>query len=377
VINLANIEDGGQSLHAWIVVALAIYSYIMKSSLGYGADQAAALLDYEVSTKLSDGTTNWPTPKSAWPVSPWPLDSVKGAKPMQPQNYEEKRHRIREAFKKKLKENPALKEEQIKLSWSNWGFGMEALEISAQRLARAGIGYIELHGNHYGPDLGYKVDETLRILTDNNLKVAGICGMFSPENDLTNNSGASRQLAVDYIKRELEFGTAVGGSYLLVVPGAVGRANAYDNYEFERSVETLRIVADDFVQTGIRAAIEPIRSAEVSTIHTFDEARKYIAAVNHPGVTHINGDVYHMQSEESNIAETIAEAGDMLINLHLADSNRCALGDGSMDIDAIIMALYLIGYTEGLRFATPEPLGPGGDPYPAMFGKPDHMSATI
>jgi hypothetical protein len=35
------------------------------------------------------------------------------------------------------------------------------------------------------------------------------------------------------------------------------------------------------------------------------------------------------------------------------------------------MALYLTGYTEGERFATPEPLGPGGDPYPAMFGKPD------
>ena len=33
---------------------------------------------------------------------------------------------------------------------------------------------------------------------------------------------------------------------------------------------------------------------------------------------------------------------DMLVNLHLADSNRCALGDGSMDIDAIIMALYVI-----------------------------------
>jgi len=26
---------------------------------------------------------------------------------------------------------------------------------------------------------------------------------------------------------------------------------------------------------------------------------------------------------------------------------------------------------DGQRFVTPEPLGPGGDPYPAMFGKPD------
>ena len=31
----------------------------------------------------------------------------------------------------------------------------------------------------------------------------------------------------------------------------------------------------------------------------------------------------------------------------------------------------VLDFTEGRRFATPEPLGPGGDPYPAMFGQPD------
>ena len=36
-----------------------------------------------------------------------------------------------------------------------------------------------------------------------------------------------------------------------------------------------------------------------------------------------------------------------------------------------VMALYAIDYQKGPRFATPEPLGPGGAPYPAMFGKPD------
>ena len=158
---------------------------------------------------------------------------------------------------------------------------------------------------------------------------------------------------------------------MLVVPGAVGRPRAYDGSEFERSVETLRLVADDFVKAQIRAAVEPIRSAEVSLVHTISDARKYIAAVDHPGVKHINGDAYHMQSEESNIAQALQEAGETLVNLHLADSNRCALGDGSLDVDAVLMALYLIGYADGQRFATPEPLGPGGDPYPAMFGKTD------
>lgn len=42
-----------------------------------------------------------------------------------------------------------------------------------------------------------------------------------------------------------------------------------------------------------------------------------------------------------------------------------------MDIDTVIMALYLIGYNVEDKFVTPEPRGPGGDPYPAMYGKSD------
>ena len=128
---------------------------------------------------------------------------------------------------------------------------------------------------------------------------------------------------------------------------------------------------DLFVKHGIKAAIEPIRSAEVSLVHTVGDAKRYVSAVNHPGIGHINGDVYHMQSEESHIGQAIVDAGDMLVNLHFADSNRCALGEGFLDVCTIIRALYLIGFNQGDRFVTFEPLGPGGDPYPAMHGKPD------
>jgi sugar phosphate isomerase/epimerase len=290
---------------------------------------------------------------------------------MERQNWEKKRERLTAAFRDLLRKNPRLKRKEIKLSWSNWGFGMESLEDSARRLSRAGIGWIELHGNRYGRDLGYRSAEVRKTLARHGIRAAGVCGMFGAECDLSSNSGIVRQNAVDYIRRQLDLCHDAGGTYLLVVPGAVGRPAPYDASEFDRSVETLRRVAPDFVKAGVRAAVEPIRSAEVSFVHTVADARRYLAAVNHPGIRHINGDVYHMQVEEANIAEAILDAGDLLINLHLADSNRCALGDGSMDLDAILMALYLVGYADGNRFATPEPLGPGGDPYPAMFGKPD------
>lgn len=290
---------------------------------------------------------------------------------MKRQNFEIKNDMIRCAFLELKRNNPEKLRNRLNLSWSNWVFGLEPLAESAARLQRAGIKYIELHGNHYGPDLGYKADETLKILDDHGIMVSGICGMFSADNDLSSNSPAQRQAAIDYIKRELEFGAKVGASYMLIVPGAVGRPKPYDDSEFERSVESLGLVADLFVEYNIRAAIEPIRAEEVSFIHTIAEAKKYIAAVNHPGVQHINGDVYHMQFSESHIGEAIIDARDMLVNLHMADSNRCALGDGSLDLDTVIMALYLIGYNSDDRFVTPEPLGPGGNPYPAMYGKPD------
>jgi sugar phosphate isomerase/epimerase len=290
---------------------------------------------------------------------------------MKKQNYEIKTGKIRSAFIELKKKHPEKLKTRLNLSWSNWGFGIEPLEESASRLQKNEIQFIELHGNHYGPDLGYKAGETKKILGDHGIQVGGVCGMFSADNDLSSNRAVHRQAAVDYLKRELEFTKQMGGGYILVVPGAVGRPNAYDKTEFERSVATLRLVSDLFVKSGIKAAIEPIRSAEVSFVHTIADAKKYIAAVGHPGIGHINGDVFHMQSEESHIGEALLEAGSQLINLHLADSNRCALGEGAMDLDTIIMALYLIGFNSDGHYVTPEPLGPGGDPYPAMHGNPD------
>lgn len=286
------------------------------------------------------------------------------------QRFEEKNRRIQQQFDDLKKNSPQRFTERLNLSWSNWGFGREKLADSACRLEKARVPFIELHGNHYGPDLGYNIDE-IAILRDHGIRVSGVCGMFSADNDLASNRAVCRQTAIEYIRREVPFTAAAGGSYLLVVPGAVGRPKAYDDAEFERSAETLASCADVFLKHRVKAAIEPIRAAETSLVHSVAHAKRYIKEVGHPGVSHINGDVYHMQLEESHIGEAILEAGEKLINLHFADSNRCALGEGSLDVCTIIRALYLIGHNREDRFVTFEPLGPGGDPYPAMYGKPD------
>ncbi|MHA1566937.1 MAG: sugar phosphate isomerase/epimerase family protein, partial [Alphaproteobacteria bacterium] len=211
------------------------------------------------------------------------------------QNFERRNEKIRTAFLDLKRRDPQSLDNRLNLSWSNWGFGLESLADSAARLAANDIKYIELHGNRYGANLGYKAGPVNRVLGDHALQCVGICGMFSPDNDLSSNRGIIRQNAIDYIKRNMDLAQEVGAKYFLVCPAAVGRPDPIDDCEFERSVETLRNVADLFEKADIRAAIEPIRSAETSLCHSFAEVIRYIEAVDHPGVQHINGDVYHMQ----------------------------------------------------------------------------------
>jgi len=293
---------------------------------------------------------------------------------MKPQNFKKKDLDVIRKFIAFRKEGKPEGGKRLNLSWSNWGFGPESLERSAERLARHNVNYIELHGNLYGPDLGYRVKETKRILDACGLRVSGICGMVSPESELASNSPVVRQRSIDYFRRQIEFAHELGGQYILFAAGAVGRPQKYDNSEFQRAAETIRILGDDFLQSGVKGAIEPVRADEVSLVHTFEEAKALIELIDHPGVRHIAGDVFHMMLGEEHIASTILEYGDMLINLHLADSNRRALGTGSLDLDLILMALYLVGYNRDECFCSAEPLGVGANPYVAMHEIQDPVS---
>lgn len=262
-------------------------------------------------------------------------------------------------------------EPKLKLGWSNWGFGTEDLGASAARLEKNGISYIELHGNLYSNDLGYRPEPTLRTLADHGITVSGICGMVTPDQEFAHKLPHVRARAVEYFRRQAAFAKAVGGTYLLFGAGSVGRPIAFDSYELERSADTIRLVADDFAALGIRGAVEPIRPEETSVVHTFEQALRLLDLVDSPAISSINGDLYHMLSGENHIGVTLLEHGPRMINLHLADTNRRALGHGLLDIDIVLMALYATGYQRGDNYCSAEPLGAGGNPYAAMNLPPD------
>lgn len=273
---------------------------------------------------------------------------------------------IQDEFRKKVSEGLIGPKTGPPISWSIWMFGRESLSDSLKRLQENGIAYVELAGNHHTGDLGSPVAETKRILNDYGMKLSGVCGLYSPEFDLAADSAVARQRAIDYIKREIEFVHELGGTYLIIVPSAVGRTQGLGPEELNRSADALRLVGDFFTSADVRAAVEPIRADEVSLVHSIKDAIEYIELVDHPGVAHINGDVYHMLLSETHIGRAIREADSRLINLHLADTNRGTLGSGMLDIDTALRAAYVTFCSAGEMWLTGEPIGSGRDPYAAL-----------
>lgn len=277
---------------------------------------------------------------------------------MKLQNFEQRDQAIRQQYLAAKRRNPDRFVPKLKLSWSIWMFGIEPLEQSLMRLKKAGLSYVELKG-----DPLQDPETTTKLIEEHGFTVSGVCGLFPLDRDLASPDVQIQDCAVKYVKQEIQFTKAVKGSYLIVVPSAVGRTRAIDDQDFKRSARALRRCGNDFQEANIKAAVEPIRSAEVSLVHTVDEALRYIETVDHPGIAHINADTYHMLNEESHIGDAILRCGPRLVNLHVADSNRDAPGKGMINIDVIIMAAYLVGMNQGNRFVTFEPLGPYADPY--------------
>jgi sugar phosphate isomerase/epimerase len=74
----------------------------------------------------------------------------------------------------------------------------------------------------------------------------------------------------------------------------------------------------------------------------------------------VMGDTFHMNIEETSIADAFRKTGKYLTHVHFADSNRAAPGKGHLDFVPILKALKEIGYAGYIAF---ELLPASADPF--------------
>lgn len=258
----------------------------------------------------------------------------------------------------------------MKYSISNWIYGDETLEATFQRLQKYGYDGVELKGE---PEF-YQVKEVNKLCKKYNLKVLSIAGIYpwpTRERDIASPDDEVRKKAVSYLKSCIDLASGVGAPLVIVVPSAVGKATPVDNFRgdeewiqekdmaWSRAVSAVREAAEFAVEKGILLAIEPINRYETFLVNTAEEGLKFVKEVNSP-VVKIHLDTFHMNIEESAPSEAIRSCRELLVNLHISDSNRQAVGDGHFDFKAVMDALKEINYKGALAL---EPLPPVPDPY--------------
>jgi len=257
----------------------------------------------------------------------------------------------------------------MKYSISNWIYATEDLEKSIQRLARYKYDAIELEGE---PDNEkYEPKKVKTILKKYGLEVSSIAGMYlwkeGIKRDLASSDKKIREQTIEYLFRCINYARLIGAKLVIVVPAAVSKLapSLSKKEDWKNSVKAVQKVAKYAEKKDILLAIEPINRYETYLVNSIQDALCYAREVNSTHVK-IMADTFHMNIEERDIPETIRIAGSNLINVHIADSNRCSVGRGHINFKALIKALKEINYQYAL---TLEPLPPVSDPYLVLEGE--------
>ena len=256
----------------------------------------------------------------------------------------------------------------MQYSISNWIYATEDLEKSFQRLAKYKYDAVELEGE---PDKEkYEPKKVKKVIQQYGLKVSSIAGMYpwkeEIKRDLASSDKKIREQTIIYLFKCIDYAQLMGAKLVIVVPAAVSKTapSLSKKEDWKNSVKAVQEVAKYAEKKDILLAIEPINRYETYLVNSVQDALGYAREVNSSHVK-IMADTFHMNIEERDIPEAIRIAGNNLINVHIADSNRCSVGRGHINFKALIKALKGINYKYAL---TLEPLPPVSDPYLALEG---------
>jgi sugar phosphate isomerase/epimerase len=252
---------------------------------------------------------------------------------------------------------------------SNWIYGNEPLRNQFIRLARYGYEGIELVGE---PD-HYSISELKGLCKDFGVNVSSVLGWSIwgiPGRDSASLDENERSAALKYCKSCVNLASKLEAPILVVLPGPAGRTapsgapHAENEWligyqtELDLAVDSLRKLSAYAKERDIVLGLEPINRYETFLVNNVDQALRFIEQVGSENLK-IHLDTFHMNIDEPDLVNAVHKAGDLLVNMHISDSNRQAPGRGHIDFMHLIRALNDINYS---GFLTLEPVPPGSDP---------------
>ena len=120
----------------------------------------------------------------------------------------------------------------------------------------------------------------------------------------------------------------LGGKILTVVPSTVGKVTPMGSPddEWRWAIESLKECQDHAEKQGVRLGLEPLNRFETYFLNRGDQALALAEDVG--GDCGVCLDIFHMNIEEADWPAAIRNAGDKLVDFHVADNNRMPPGQG-------------------------------------------------
>lgn len=249
------------------------------------------------------------------------------------------------------------------LSMHNW-MRAEPLEVTVARLKKYGYESIEISGEPYV----YNTKDVRKLLKEHGIRCWGSVTLMFAGRSLFARDEGERASSVKYVKDCITMVKELDGYEMTIVPGTVGKVtpDASPEEEWRWAVESMKEIYDHAMKAGVRPAVEPLNRFET---YFCSRAAQAMALAKATGPEcGVCLDAFHVNIEEADPFEAIRATKGMLVDFHVADTNRFACGMGHWDWLKVVGTLASIGYDGALtvEFVAPVDRTPA-NPFPNMI----------
>ncbi|WP_294330769.1 sugar phosphate isomerase/epimerase family protein [uncultured Chryseobacterium sp.] len=228
------------------------------------------------------------------------------------------------------------------LSWMTPVWNPEAGKYAIEKTAKTGFDLIEIL---LPPSMEFNAKEVKQQLKNNQLDV--VCSLNLPKEA---HIAFYPETAESLIKQAVDQASELETDFLGgVLHGGIGvfSGNPLTEYEAEIITQVWSCIADYAKEKGVNIGIEPINRYETYVCNTAQNVLDLIAKTGKENLF-LHLDTFHMNIEENNFYDPIILAGKKLKHIHMTESHRGMLGEGTVNWDQLFAALKEIDFEGNL-----------------------------
>ena len=228
------------------------------------------------------------------------------------------------------------------LSWVTPNWTAEAGKYAIEQTAKAGFDLIEILLPN---SMEIDVKAVKKQLKENHLDV--VCSLNLPkEAHIAFYPKEAEKLIKNAIDKTSDLETNFLGG---VLHGGIGvfSGNPLSETEKNTIVEVWSSVADYAKEKGVNIAVEPINRYESYVCNTAENVLELIEKTGKDNLF-LHLDTFHMNIEENNFRDPILLANQKLKHIHVTESHRGMLGEGTVNWNQFFDALKEINFEGNL-----------------------------